>query len=115
MRVEMRKLITKTTRKNLHEISPFMRENTREELGIYLERVNAYLQDPLVAEVIPKLGIKPLKVKWELGLADGPTSSRLVVVDYNADTGKLVDPALWNDKLRRFEGPNGEELDETAR
>ena len=41
-------------------------------------------------------------VPWEPGLADGPTSSRFAVVDYNADTGHLEPPAVWDEAAQTF-------------
>ena len=49
-------------------------------------------------------------MNWEPGLVDGPTSSRIAVVDYNADTGLLTDPATWADDSRIFCGKAGEKV-----
>ncbi len=109
-RQELRKSLRKSELTNLYEVARFLREDTRRELGVYLENVYAYVQDPLVAERVPAAGIQPIGVGWEPGLADGPTSARLAVVDYNADTGVLTPPAHWNTRKRRFEGPDGQPL-----
>lgn len=62
-----------------------------------------YMQDPAVAKEIPALAFnEKLCVDWEPGLADGPTSARFAVVDYNADSGELTPPAEWDEKLQKF-------------
>ncbi|MCK5645187.1 MAG: hypothetical protein KAH97_00300 [Anaerolineales bacterium] len=109
-RALLRDKLRKSTRLNLYEISPYLRERTREELGVYLKDVYVYLQDPLVATINPDIGIRPVKVRWEPGLIDGPTSARLAVVDYNIDSGCLYPCALWNKTEMRFEGPDDQPL-----
>jgi len=67
--------------------------------------VKIFLQDPLVAEKHKKkgvLGIEEIYIDWEPGLTDGPTSARVAVVDYNADTGILAEPAKWDPEAKRF-------------
>ncbi|TFG79800.1 MAG: hypothetical protein E4H23_04705 [Chrysiogenales bacterium] len=96
---------------NLYEVRHFLREKTRQDFGIYLDDVFGYLQDPWVARKTGEAGIKPFRIEWEPGLADGPTNSRLAVVDFNADTGLLVPPAKWDKKQYKFVGPKGEILD----
>lgn len=79
-------------------------------LPISLERAvglqipfTTYMQDPAVAKEIPALAFnEELRVDWEPGLADGPTSARFAVVDYNADTDELTPPAEWDEKLQKF-------------
>jgi hypothetical protein len=62
-----------------------------------------YMQDPAVAKDNPGLAFNEnLCVDWEPGLADGPTSARFAVVDYNADTDELTPPAEWNEDLQTF-------------
>ena len=99
------------TSRNLYEVRHFLREDTRQDLGIYLDGVYGYLQDPWVARISAPAGIRPFRIEWEPGLGDGPTSSRFAVVDFNADTGVLVPPAKWDQELRHFVGPKGEVLD----
>jgi hypothetical protein len=71
-----------------------------------------YFQDPFVAQLDPNLALDPnVEVSWEPGLSDGPTSSRFAVVDYNADTGKLEPPAVWDEPSQKFFGPGGAALD----
>jgi len=100
---------------NLYEVRQFLREETRRDSGIYLDGVFAYVQDPWVARESGEAGIRPFQIEWEPGLADGPTNSRLAVVDFNGDTGLLVPPAKWDQRLRKFVGPTGEILDAERR
>jgi hypothetical protein len=74
-----------------------------------------YFQDPFVAKERPDEGFdKEVYVRWEPGLADGPTSARFAIVDYNADTGTLEPPAKWDEGKQRFVSGHGETLDEKA-
>jgi len=107
---ELSSSLPPSLRRNLYEVAGFLREETKEALGAYLEDVYIYLQDPLVAQVDPELGVRPAEVRWQPGLADGPTNARLAVVDYNADTAVLTAPAVWNERARRFEGPDRQAL-----
>jgi hypothetical protein len=66
-------------------------------------RFTTYMQDPAVAKDNPALAFnEQLLVDWEPGLADGPTSARFAIVDYNADTDELTPPAAWDEKLQKF-------------
>ena len=65
-----------------------------------------YFQDPFVAKTDPKQAFdEKVFVAWEPGLTDGPTSSRFAVVDYNADTGTLEPPAVWDEDAQAFVEP----------
>jgi hypothetical protein len=111
--------LLKDDRTSLYEVSRYLGEDTRKRLGVYIDDVYAYMQDPLVAEVTPGIGIDKVFVKWEPGLGDGPTSARLAVVDFNADTGNVQPAAKWREnwrkKIHRFEDPNGEPLGPSKR
>jgi hypothetical protein len=52
-----------------------------------------YLKDPLVAEHDNRIGIARIELDGEACLGVGPTSSRVAVVDYNADLDKVFEPA----------------------
>jgi len=47
-------------------------------------------------------GIEDVDLQWEPGLADGPTSARLAVVDYDGDSNTLNQPARWCEKKWAF-------------
>jgi hypothetical protein len=95
----------------------------RRYVGLGLEKklnlrikLDVYFQDPLVAEIGKKIGFDDeFFVPWEPGLADGPTSARFAVVDYNADTGTVTPPAKWQPKQNVFVGPDGQTLDRDAK
>ena len=106
-----RRRLTLRTRKNLYESAHLLRRDSSRELGIFLDGLWAYVQDPRVAASDPERGIQPLEVKWEPGLRDGPVSARFAVLDYNADSGALVPPAKWDRRNARFTGPDGQPLD----
>ncbi len=72
------------------------------KLGVQIP-FDVYLQDPLVAKDDPLFGFETVdNVQWEPGLADGPTSARFVVVDYNGDTDAIVPPAKWDAKTFQY-------------
>jgi hypothetical protein len=72
-----------------------------------------YFQDPFVAKTEPYRGLDDkVLVDWEPGFADGPTSARFAVVDYNADTGSLEEPAEWSEDGDTFTS-GGVVLDKT--
>ena len=74
-----------------------------------------YFQDPFVAKGDPAKALdEHVFVAWEPGLADGPTSSRFAIVDYNADTGKLEPPAVWDENSQTFVSSDGAPLSPTG-
>ncbi len=55
----------------------------------------------------PKFGFdEDFFVNWEPGIADGPTSARFAVVDYNGDTETIIPMAIWDDKQEAFLAPD---------
>lgn len=87
--------------KNLYPVARHLSIDSREKVGLRFP-VRVYVQDPEVAKRNPDLGVKNLWIDWEPGLMDGPTSARVAVVDYNADTGLLAPPARWDEGTQRF-------------
>ena len=69
-----------------------------------------FIQDPYVAEKHPELGIQEIRLNWESGLLDGPTSSRIAVVDYDGDNDILFEPAKWDRNKWSFVGLDGQTL-----
>jgi hypothetical protein len=72
---------------------------------------DVYFQDPAVAEADPKLAFDECFVSWEPSLADGPTSARFAVVDYDGHLDTLAAPAKWDDDTSSFLDPDGKRLD----
>ena len=75
---------------------------------------DVYFQDPLVAAENTKLAFdEDCFVPWEPGLADGPTSARFAVVDYDGHMETIAAPARWDAKTDMFLGPDRKPLDRT--
>jgi hypothetical protein len=82
----------------------------KQKAGLQLP-FTTYFDDPFVGKLSPEKAFDTeAYADWEPGLADGPTSARFAVVDYNADTGKLEPPAVWNDNLQLFTRPDGQPI-----
>ena len=59
-----------------------------------LLRAKIYLQDPFVADLEESVGIEEIEMPTpEPVLGPGPSTSRIVVVDYNADLDVVLEPA----------------------
>jgi hypothetical protein len=98
---------------NLYQASTFLSDDNRKTLGLLMP-VEVYLQDPLVAEqakqaedkrVSKRAEWNPLntiEVPCEPDLMAGPTSARIAVVDYDADTNRLEEPVGWDRDKRQF-------------
>ena len=92
----------------LYGISLRLSQEDRKRLGLRFP-VRIFVQDPLVAAKHKKkriLGIDEIFLDWEPGLTDGPTSARVAVVDYNADTGILAKPVEWKAETKTFDKAN---------
>jgi hypothetical protein len=70
---------------SLYQVYHFLGKETRQRVGLMM-KIPVFIQDPLVAQENPTLGVQEIEVRLEAGMADGPTSSRIAVVDFNADT-----------------------------
>ena len=69
-----RRHTTKATRLNLYAAASVIDSSTETELGLQIP-FDVYLQDPLVAAEDPTFGFdEDFHVRWEPGLADGPTT-----------------------------------------
>src|SRR6185503_15824139 len=102
---------TKATRLNLYATSKFLSTAAKDELGLRIP-FDVYLQDPYVSKNDPKFGFdNGFFVNWEPGIADGPTSARFAVVDYNGDTGTIIPMATWDEKQEEFLAPDKTILD----
>jgi hypothetical protein len=101
-------------RVSLYAQARYLPKELRQKAGLLLP-FSTYFQDPFVAKTDPQKGVDDeVFVCWEPGLADGPTSSRFAIVDYNADTGRLEPPAVWSEEAQAFVDPGGKLLDETT-
>jgi hypothetical protein len=105
--------ISPDTRVRLYGLSRGLPPDFKRESGLLLPFLT-YYQDPFVARQNPQRAFDQVFVAWEPGLADGPTSSRFAIVDYNADTGKLEPPAVWDEKSQAFVGVAGAPVDAKA-
>jgi hypothetical protein len=86
----------------LYAVAPYLPSTLERESGLQIP-FTTYMQDPAVAKDNPALAFnEQLLVDWEPGLADGPTSARFAIVDYNSDTDELTPPAEWDEKLQKF-------------
>ncbi len=86
---------------NLYQAGRFLSKENKKELGLLMP-LDVYVQDPHVAKRNEGLALSEIWVEREPELMDGPTSARIAVVDYDADTNKLKDPARWDRKNGRF-------------
>ena len=94
--------ISPEERVSLYAAARYLPSSFEQKSGLQLPFVT-YIQDPFVAKQDPAHAFdEKVFVDWEPGLADGPTSARFAIVDYNADTGKLAVPAEWNEGLGKF-------------
>jgi hypothetical protein len=104
--------ISPSTRVSLYSLARALPKELKEERGLLLLPFVTYFQDPFVAKLDPHTAFdEKVLVSWEPGLADGPTSSRFAIVDYNADTGRLEPPALWDEESQAFVDSAGAPLD----
>ncbi len=86
---------------SLYQASAFLPNDVKERLGLVIP-VDVYLQDPHVAKENKGIDFAEINLRCEPDLMDGPTSARIAVVDYDADTDKLEKPAKWDAKARGF-------------
>jgi hypothetical protein len=91
---------------SLYQVYHFLGRDTRKRVGLMME-IPVFIKDPLVALENPLVGIEEIEVRLEHGLDDGPTSSRVVVVDFNADTQTLTEPVIWDGDVGWFRIPPG--------
>jgi hypothetical protein len=89
---------------NLYQVQQLLDKRTRKQVGLSLD-VPVFIKDPLVASEDPALGVQEISIRLEVGMGDGPTSSRVVVVDFNADTQQLFDPVTWDAEQGWFHAP----------
>jgi hypothetical protein len=106
------RLVSKTAKTELE--NHWLSKPVRRELGLTLP-ATIYIQDPLVAEQEPALSFQEISIDWEPGLSDGPTSARVAVVDYDADTNKMTKPARWDADKWCFVDSDSNPIDQSKR
>ncbi|MHC1551237.1 gluzincin family metallopeptidase [Phyllobacterium sp. K27] len=112
---EKKRNLTPETRRRLYGARRLLPLEVQKETDLRLQ-IDVYFKDPLVAKNNPAAAIdQNFYVPWEPGLRDGPTSARFAVVDFDATTGTLTPPAVWDNKANTFVAPNGRTLDENAK
>jgi hypothetical protein len=103
--------LTAAERVQLYAARRLIGSSVERKLGVRIP-FDVYFQDPLVAAANPRLAFdEECFVPWEPGLADGPTSARFAVVDYDGHTEALAAPARWDRSTDRFLDPDGKPLD----
>lgn len=106
--------ISPDTRVALYARSALLPREFKEEAGLLLP-FTTYFQDPFVGKNDPATNLnEETRVPWEPGFADGPTSARFAIVDYNADTGALEPPAVWDEPSQAFLGVKGQTIGKDA-
>ncbi len=99
------------TRTGLYSARRFINDSIEKEIGLRIP-FDVYYKDPLVAKTVPGLDIdREFFVPWEPGIADGPTSARFAVVDYDSTTEKLQEPAIWKGNDNSFVDGKGRKVD----
>lgn len=89
---------------NLYQVYHYLRKRTRERVGL-LMKIPVFIQDPSVAMENPMLGVQEIEVRLEAGFSDGPTSSRVAVIDFDGDKQSLRQPIAWNPDVGWFHHP----------
>jgi hypothetical protein len=87
---------------SLYAVRSRLSGSARRACGLRIPFVT-YFQDPAFAKEHPEMAFdRDLQVDWEPGLSDGPTSARFAVVDYDADTGRVEAPTVWDLDSEQF-------------
>ncbi|MGW8225742.1 MAG: hypothetical protein ACWGOY_08410 [Anaerolineales bacterium] len=89
---------------DLYQVYHFLDKQTLKRVGLMME-IPVFIKDPLVAVENPLLGIQEIAVRLEEGFSDGPTSSRIAVVDFNSNTQTLTEPVVWDEDQGWFRLP----------
>ncbi len=90
----------------LYDVSLRLSKDDRDFLGLRFP-AKIFVQDPFVArqhEEEGVLGLEEIQLDWEPGIDDGPTNSRIAVVDYNINTGVIAKPVQWDRQTKQFIG-----------
>lgn len=109
-RRRIRKHLTADNRRALHSVAHFLPSETAQRLSLEVP-CPVFAQDPFVAEENRRFEPHTVHVHWEPGLAEGPTSARLAVVDYDPESDTLVPPVRWDQDRFAFVRPDGEPVE----
>ena len=87
-------------------------EDTPSGPGSYRRRARAkvYLKDPLALSSRGNFPIGEAIVSGDTSIAPGPTSSRFVVVDYDASADRVYAPTKWQERVEHWSHGQGEYL-----
>ena len=91
-------------REDLQQVYHYLGKDTRLRVGVMM-KIPVFIKDPAVALEDPFLGVQEIEVRLEPASVMGPTSSRIAVVDFNADTQQLIDPVAWKPENGWFRVP----------
>jgi hypothetical protein len=105
--------ISPDERVGLYSLSRALPREFKEKSGLLLPFLT-WVQDPTAGDGTGNPLAERVFVAWEPGIADGPTSSRFAVVDYDGDTDTLRPPARWDEDTQAFVGTGGKTLDAKA-
>lgn len=101
--------------RSLYQVYHFLNKQTRQRVGLMM-KIPVFIKDPLVALENPLVGIQEIEVRLEAGMGNGPTSSRIAVVDFNAETQTLRNPVIWDAEVGWFRSsPQGQWLPDAPR
>ncbi|BBB48935.1 gluzincin family metallopeptidase [Pelolinea submarina] len=87
---------------NLYQANHLLSKDNKAALGMVIP-VKVYIQDPYASGTLEKQVLSEIQVAREPELMNGPTSSRIAVVDYDADLNVLAPAVIWNGKEGCFE------------
>ncbi len=87
--------------RSLYQARDTLVDDVKKRVGLRIP-IEVYVQDPFVAEQNKGVERGTIHVSCEPNLMDGPTSARIAVVDYDADTNRLETPVEYDWKMRRF-------------
>jgi hypothetical protein len=103
--------LTASERRAAYAAKGFLGSTLEEKLKLRIP-FDVYFQDPpTTPEEEAQAFDADCLVPWEPGLADGPTSARFAVVDYDGHTEKAEQPARWDADTDSFVGTDGKRLD----
>lgn len=94
--------LNKEERISLYTQSDQLPKSLREKIN-YLELPTSFDDPFLLDPSSDRRSIDTILAPWEPNLADGPTSSRFAVVDYDNDEETVEAPAQWLQDPRQFE------------